>query len=181
MIELGPFEQDTARRLAAGRYGANRRGGTADRKIGPQSAEQTDLEGVGAEMAFCKWAGLWPDLEVGHRPDHDCVVRLTPPEVPGRVVRVDVKATRREAGRLLAARWKRGKPPDAYVLMVGTFPRYRVAGFAPAPELLRDENLTDLGHGPTYALPQARLLSWLGLLDILHCNAIKDGGGVIHG
>lgn len=49
------------------------------------------------------------------------------------------------------------KPCDIYVLMVGKFPVYNYRGFATGQELLVEENLGDLGHGPSYLLGQTRL------------------------
>ena len=42
--------------------------------------------------------------------------------------------------------------------MVGRIPRYRFKGFMPQRDLLKQNRLTDLGHGPTYAAAQSELL-----------------------
>jgi hypothetical protein len=51
------------------------------------------------------------------------------------------------------------KADRLFALMVGSFPVYRCAGYMAAKDLLSDEHLTDLGHGPVYAASQAELFS----------------------
>ena len=58
---------------------------------------------------------------------------------------------------MIAIASKRYEDVDVYVLMVGTFPTYSWIGWATAQELLIEDNLVDLGYGPTYALEQAAL------------------------
>jgi len=147
-VELTVAEQKLAQYLATKRHQAARKTGVKNSRIGPQSDEQTDLEGIGAELAFCKIMNIYPDLQFGERPIEDAVL----PD--GRTV--DIKTTQYKQGRLLAVPWK--KPNiDLFALMVGTFPKYRFAGMMTADELLRTERLTDLGHGEGYAATQAEL------------------------
>lgn len=150
LIELNLAEQKLAQYLAQQRYRAGRRAGIEDRQIGPQSSYETDLQGIAAEIAVAKTLNVYPDLEVGHTPDADLMTR------DGR--QLDVKATKYSTGHLLAAPWKdKGGAVDEYVLVVGKFPRYRIAGVMSRDELLRDERLKDLGHGRGYAATQAEL------------------------
>ncbi len=145
---LNKAEQKLARYLAAERHAMNRRAGAGNRRVGPQSDEQTDLEGIAAEIAFCRVMNVYPDTSLDGRPAYDAQIGLR---------RVDVKATTYQNGKLIAVPWKAENPPDAYALVVGTFPEYRVAGWLPADRLLVHERLTDLGHGPTYAAEQSEL------------------------
>lgn len=149
IITLSDGEQRIARFLARERFTRARDAGIENRRMGPQSDEQTDLEGIGAEMAYCKMVNVWPDLSYGHRPDADALL----PNGES----VDVKATRWKTGRLIVALWKRNKAPDRYVLMVGEFPTYRYAGEIEAENIMIEDNIKDLGHGPVYALPQSAL------------------------
>jgi hypothetical protein len=149
VITLNEPEQRLARYLAALRYAHNRRKGAINGRVGTQSDEVTDLEGAGAELAFCKIFNIWPDTEIGERPDHDAILK------DGR--RVDVKATRHPHGHAIAVRKKLSHPPDVYALMVGTFPTYRYAGMIPASKLLCEEKLTDFGYGATFAARQDEL------------------------
>jgi len=115
-------------------------------------AKQTDLEGVAAEIAFGRMRNLFPDLSIGPRSGG--------PDFIGRDGSgIDVKTTTYDDGQLIATPKKAGDDGvDWYVLMVGTFPGpYEFKGYASREELFLPENLTDLGHGPTYALPQSAL------------------------
>ena len=148
IITLNEAEQRLAKFIATGRTNAARSNHITDRKMGSQSNEQTDLEGIAAEIAFCKMHNVYPDLNINARPAADCVLPNG--------LSVDVKATRYDTGRLLAVRWKKTNV-DMFALMVGEFPSYRYAGAMAAVELLRDERLRDFGHGLGYAADQSEL------------------------
>jgi len=105
---------------------------------------------VGAEIAFCKLYNIYPDLTITHRSGgYDCITCSG--------AKVDVKATIYFSGKLLAVINKHKSDADIYVLMVGKFPTYTWVGWAKAGDLLSDENIIDLGYGPTYALSQDKL------------------------
>jgi len=53
-----------------------------------------------------------------------------------------------------------------YVLMIGEFPTYRLAGWAYSIVLLNDANITDLGYGPTYALNQNELTKDFSIFNL---------------
>lgn len=148
-ITLNDAEQKLATYLAKLRHAKARAAGKTDMQIGPQSSHETDLQGIGAEIAFCRMHNIYPDTEVGHTPDADCLMS------DGRTV--DVKATKHANGHLLVARWKKADAVDIYALMVGEFPCYRMAGVMPSGELLRDGRLKDFGHGKGYAASQSEL------------------------
>ena len=149
MITLNESEQKLSRFLAKMRHDQARAKGRTDKQIGPQSSEETDLEGIGAEIAFCKLFNIYPDTEIGHTPDADCILRTGE--------RVDVKATRHTNGHLLAVPWKTDAV-DLFALIIGTFPTYRLAGFMTSAELLQPTRLKDFGHGKGYAARQDELL-----------------------
>ena len=118
--------------------------------MGDQSNEETDLEGFGAELAFCKLMNIYPDLETGNNlPPYDCVSRFG--------VTIDVKTTKYPKGHLLATLKKKNNPPDKYVLMVGEFPEYQIVGEIGADEFLQDSNIGNLGKGDGFMLTQAEL------------------------
>jgi hypothetical protein len=149
IVALDAGEMTVAQVLAAMRNSVARISGVVDQKAGPQSAYQTDLDGLVAEIAFAKWRNVCPDLTVSPRVGGaDAVVKGW---------RVDVKATRHENGRLLASRTKKPEYADAYVLAVVRDNEVRFPGWATASDLLREENLTDFGYGQVYALTQQRL------------------------
>ena len=70
---LSPFEQRLVKALAKERNHTNRKNNVDDQKIGPQSAAQPDIDGVGAEIAFCKMFNLYPDLQLAEYPTHDAI------------------------------------------------------------------------------------------------------------
>lgn len=149
-MELDAGEMAVAQVLAAMRNGINRASGVANKRIGPQSDYQTDLDGLVAEIAFAKWRNVAPDLSVRPRAGSaDAVVDKA---------RVDVKSTRRKDGRLLAARGKAThNDVDIYVLAIVEDNVVNFPGWAKASDLLKDENLIDLGHGKGYAMTQEQL------------------------
>jgi len=148
-IELNETEQKLARHIAKMRYVGAREDGIQDMKVGSQSNELTDLEGIGAELAFCKIANVYPDMNVKQVKDEDCYTKNG--------YAIDVKSTTYENGRLLAVRWKKPNKVDFYALMVGKFPKYRLAGFMKSDDLINPEMVKDLGYGPVYAADQEQL------------------------
>ena len=125
--------------------------------MGPQSSQQTDLDGIAGEFAFCKAANVWPDMTIGaRRGGHDAILNG---------LSVDVKTTRCTTGHLLATTKKSTTASDIYVLVVGTVPEFRIAGWATARQLLHPDNISDFGHGPGYALHQSQLNDIADLLD----------------
>ena len=147
-ITLNEAEQRLAKFIATGRSNAARSNQITDCKMGSQSGEQTDLDGIAAEIAFCKIHNVYPDLNIIDRPAADCILHNG--------ASVDVKSTRYATGRLLAVRWKKPNV-DMFALMVGVFPSYRYAGSMTALELLSDSKLCDLGHGVGYGAMQSEL------------------------
>ena len=152
-ITLNDAEQRLARFLAQSRHKNARNRGITDAKIGDQSAWATDLEGIAAEIAFCKLKNVFPDTETNlpasDLPDADALVE--------QLGSVDVKATKVASGHLLVRPNKTGKNIDTFALMIGECPTYRYAGWITAEELLRDETLKDFGYGDTHAMTQKDL------------------------
>jgi hypothetical protein len=147
-IQLNEAEQKLARYLAKNRYEQARKLGVENKKMGPQSNEMTDLQGIGAEIAFCKMHNIYPDMNVGSTPLEDATLRDG--------TTVDVKSTVYKNGRLIVAMWK-NPAIDCYALMVGTFPNYRYAGMMSSKEMMQESRILDLGHGPVYAASQGDL------------------------
>ena len=155
MITLNDAEQRLATYIAKGRYNNARDNGVIDGKMGDQSNWQTDLEGIAAEIAFCRHMNLYPDLKIDtpdNLPVHDAISH--------KGALIDVKSTQYPNGRLLAVLGKANKRCDVYALVTGTFPTYRIVGWVTQGELFNDENIIDLGHGKGYALEQSRLRSF---------------------
>ncbi len=122
-----------------------------DAKVGDLSNVQIDEDGMIGEYAFCKKMNIFPDLIPGPRSgSYDCVFM-------GK--RVDVKSTRRENGRLLSTT-KNNDDVDVYVLAIILGNKVRFPGFALKKDLVREQNLTELGHGIGYAMNQNELKLW---------------------
>jgi hypothetical protein len=155
-VTLNAQEQAICRSLAKKRYATNRKEGTRNGKRGPQSNEQTDLEGIGAEFGFAKLFNLYPDFSIQPRTTENDEGDSRLHDGRG----VDVKATRYKTGKLIAVPWKKGNAP-LFALMIGTFPKYTFKGFMPADDLLRAERLGSLGHGPTYIADQGELVPFV--------------------
>ena len=153
-VELNKAEQLACKVIAKLRFENNRKENTKNSKIGPQSNEDTDLEGIAAEFAFCKLNNLYPDFSVFTRSSKnntDCGdVKLN------NGATVDVKSTKYPTGKLLAVPWK--KPTSTYMaLMVGSFPKYEFKGIMESEELINPKRLGNLGHGETYIARQEEL------------------------
>jgi hypothetical protein len=150
MIRLERGEQEVCEYLAKERHNNARKKGVENRKKGPQSAYETDLEGVASEMAAAKLLNVWPDLQIGEAPAHDLMVGS---------YTVDVKTTKYRTGKLIAALDKKDKSCDYYMLMLGTFPEYSLGGFCKKEKLLNEDTIINLGWGKLHALEQYELLS----------------------
>jgi hypothetical protein len=155
-VSLNPQGQAICRALPKKRHANNRKAGTRNAKRGPQSNEQTDLEGIGAEFAFAKLFNSYPDFSIQPRnadeDGGDCKLR------DGRAV--DLKATQCPTGKLIAVPWKKAGA-KLFALMTGVFPNYVFRGFMEPGELLRAERLGSLGHGPTYIAEQDELVPFV--------------------
>ena len=145
-ITLNASEIKICEWIAKNRYASNRNGGVSDKKIGPQSCEETDLEGICGEFAFCKAMNLYPDLSISPRKGGDDVL------LNGK--KMDIKTTKYKSGKLLARRSKSETPSDVYVLIVVQRPSYNIVGWCSSVDLIQDKNLIDLGYGKTYGLEQ---------------------------
>jgi len=156
-IILSDTELSICKTIAELRYANNRKFGVRNSKIGAQSDEETDFEGICAELAFCKLYNLYPDFTV--------FTRNTETDA-GDVIfngrSVDVKTTKYLTGKLLAAPWKKATG-DLFALMVGTSPTYTFKGFMKQSELLKDSRLGDLGHGLTFIAYQNELKDFMEL------------------
>ena len=129
----------------------NRKDGVADRKIGPQNGLQADQDAIIGELAFAMLHNCWPDLSLTPRSGSFDVL------LKGK--RIDVKTTRRKDGRLVATT-KTNPDVDVYVLAILDEEQVLFPGYATASELCHESRLTNLGHGPTYAMDQAALRPW---------------------
>lgn len=155
-VELTETEIRLSKHIAKSRSSGNRSEGVTNAKMGKISDEKMDLEGAASEIAFCKLFNIFPDLTISTRSSKagtdsggDCTL--------ANGLTVDVKTTTRERGRLLAPKWKKAGSVHLYALLVGSCPTYTFKGFIQDSDLLKEENLIDLGYGITYAVTQDKL------------------------
>ena len=117
------------------------------------SLYETELEGFGAEMAFCRMVGSFFNRTTNENEDYsikyDCVL----PD--GRTV--DIKNTKYTNGKLLVLFGKERFVVDMYVLMTGVFPSYIFRGWAAYTDIIDQKNIKDLGYGPNYTFEQHQL------------------------
>jgi len=102
---------------------------------------QADIDGMIGEVCFGKMFNYFVNLSA-RKADADFYTK------DGKSI--DVKSTRYKTGRLVATINKKRSPCDLYVLMVIDDEGGWYKGYVSKEELFRDENIKDLGHGPTY-------------------------------
>ena len=119
---------------AAMRHAVNQTAGVRNAKIGKQSDYITELEGACGETAFSKIHNVALDQTIHPR----------------------------SGGHLTATLKKKREDADYYVLVIGKCPNYRIAGYASADDLLKKENIGNLGSGPSYLLTQSQLQKYKG-------------------
>jgi len=165
-IRLTAEEQANAIEFGKRRHACNLN--TPDRRRSEESGESIHIEGMGAEIGFCRLVEAAPDFSIGSRSGGIDTTLLT-----GQTV--DVKQTRYQSGHLLVAPWKTDgrEAPEMYALMTGTLPTYTFRGWAWAEFVCDKKWLADLGRGMNYTLGQGDLIHELPLsYELLTvCNA----------
>lgn len=141
-VELSVGEWSVAHHIAVLRQAINREAGRVNLKAGPQDPMTTEVVGLCGELAFCRWANVYPDLSVH--------LRAGSFDARWRGWAVDVKSTRNPEGPLyLDAR----KCPDVYVLAHVDATRVTLVGWIPGPEAHR-KGLERLPQHCLYAMDE---------------------------
>ena len=122
-IELSPGELAVAQVIASLRQAVNREAGRVNLKAGPQDPMITELVGIYGELAFARYANVFPDLSVHLRAGSFDATWLG--------WSVDVKSSRSASGPLWVDSRKR---PDVYVLALVEGTTVTLAGWMPAGE-----------------------------------------------
>jgi len=147
-IKLAVDEVTVCQMLGRMRSLIARNSGVKDAKIGDQDGAEADVLGVMAEYAFAKKFNTFPDLGLTPRSGSaDGVLN-------GK--RYDIKSTTYKTGRLLST-MKVNPDVDIYVLAIVDGNEVDLVGWAKKEELIKDENIVNLGHGKGYALSQENL------------------------
>ena len=105
-VSLNFGEQVVCKTLAKQRYELARKNGRPDQQIGKQSSEQTDLEGIGGEIAASKVLNVYPSLIL--EPDSGWDIKY-------RGIKIDVKTTKYKTGKLVAKLNTRSEEVDVYM------------------------------------------------------------------
>ncbi len=150
-VILNDVEQRLVRHLAKKRIAYNKKVGAEETLYGARGSEENQIGYLGAELAFCKYMNVYPDLGWTEWRSEDCIT------YNGK--RIDVKWTDRPLGRLLVKDKEWENPPDIFVLMVGIFPSYRFAGYMPAYMMLMNHRLDERLEHPAYSARQEELLT----------------------
>lgn len=148
IIKLNETEQRLCQFLAKKRSIHNDSVGAVATTYGDLDRSHAELNSLGGELAFCKAFNLYPDLEF------DCYG--TEDAITHQGFRVDVKTTEWKNGKLMVKAIDRDNC-DLYALMIGTFPKYTVAGFSSSAELFKESNLDFSLPHPAYTMEQDRL------------------------
>lgn len=109
----------------------------------------TLLNGLGAEVAFCRAMNVYPSLDPTSHAPYDCTLHTGH--------KVDVKQSTGNCMHIKRTHADRAGKVHLYALMVGTFPAYRLAGFIRAEDALQ-ERFMDYGQDePCYTIPEREL------------------------
>jgi hypothetical protein len=151
-VTLTRLECRLAYALAEERHGKDRQDGIPDMLQGDQSRRtEYELNGAGAEIAFSKWFGIFPNLGT--------VLERGAPDYSIHGVRLDVKSNDRPQGNLLLP-WhlKRGRA-DIYIYLAGSVRRahYELVGWTTEGIAFQDKYIQDLPRGKTRIVPRADL------------------------
>ena len=150
-VVLNASELMTCRILGNLRTVASRGAGITDAQMGKQNPLDIDEMGVMAEYAFCKYHNIFLDPTIYARSGTcDCVLM-------GK--RIDIKSTNYPDGKLVAT-IKGNSDVDVFVLAIVTGNVVRFPGYITAKSFYREDNITNLGHGKTYAVDQGMLTPW---------------------
>ena len=111
--------------------------------------KRNETIGVMAELAFCKWANLYPNLDV--------VNQSATPDLIYQGWKCDIKATDLAEGQLIVPVKKKKGASDVYILGIISGNTVNFVGFATDQEIINENKIKDLGYGATYCMKQNEL------------------------
>lgn len=150
IVELNDNEMLICTQMAMMRNQIARAAGVKDKLVWTEGNKlHIETIGVMAELAFCKWANIYPELDVKNQSGTTDVIY--------KGVKCDLKATTRTDGKLLVSRTKNLESSDVYILGIVSGNTVNFAGYAHASDIMQECNLQDLGYGPTYCFTQDQL------------------------
>lgn len=143
-VHLSEAEVLLAGFLATMRQSINRQAGITNQKAGPQDPITTEQVGLYGELAFAKWANVYPDLTTH--------IRTGSADAVYKGWTVDVKSTRNLHGDLYVDA-RREKLADLYVLVHVNYASCELLGWLWSSEV---QNLTT-STGSPYIVEQRHL------------------------
>ena len=160
--ELNELEKEMGEMIAKRRYNLNRKNNVKDLAVLGKAFSNgihADIEGLWAELAFCKVAKVYPDevFRLGY------TSKRKGGDVGDAIVNnrhIEVKSTKTETGRLITM--QKNALVDSYVLLIGKEGKYRIAGAMKSSELCVPERF---GHHKLFKVPcfmatQDELIPW---------------------
>jgi hypothetical protein len=145
LIQMTEEEHRIAKYIAGCRMASCKANHVTDKQMGKQSPDQIEYDGVLSEMAVAKVMNLYPDFTTQPRhggvdlTDHDGT-------------RIDVKSTRYDDVIMCVHKDKDPNEVDIYIMTRIKDKTVEVIGYLTSPDVFKDSNLRDLGHGLTYAI-----------------------------
>jgi len=148
-IKLDKHELDLCEYIGKQRSNIARSNNVFDAKIGTQDGVDADIQGFKAEFAFAKYINVFPDF--GLSPRSGSYDGVTP-----KGFRYDIKSTKHKNGNLLST-LKVNNDIDVYILAYVDEDLVEFIGWAYKCDLIKEENIKDLGHGKGYFLSRELL------------------------
>jgi hypothetical protein len=150
IVNLTEFEYSLCTQMAVIRDASNRNNGVQDQMIDKKQGKfAIELQGLMGELAFAKWANLYPNLDV--KPQSQTT------DVVYKGWKCDIKATKHPKGRLIIPLNKTKESSDVYILGIISELSVDFVGYCLAEEVMQDANIKDLGKGPCYCLDKDQL------------------------
>ena len=150
IVELNDTEVLICTQVAMMRNQMNRAAGVKDKLVWKEGNKlRIETIGVMAELAFCKWANIYPELDVKNQSGTTDVIYQG--------WKCDIKATERADGQLMVSQWKKKESSDVYILGIIDGNSVDFSGYALTDDIMQEANLKDLGYGPTFCMAQDQL------------------------
>jgi len=151
-ISLSKPEQKIVEYIAKLRNSNKKMSNVEDKKFSDRTPLQINVEGFGAELAFCKHFNIYPDFSIHNRAgEHDY-------DYGG--ARIDVKFS--PTPFLIVPPHKKKGSADVYTLIGGQYPHYEMIGWCYEDQLMNDACFGDhFGCGNCYAIHRDKLYNFM--------------------
>ena len=148
-IELDKLEVQLCEYIGTMRSSIARSNNVKDAKMGDHDGVHGDIQGFKAEYAFAKQYNIFPDFGLSPRSG-------SADGITTKGMRYDIKSTHYKTGNLLST-LKINPDIDIYVLAYVNDNIVELIGWATKQQLIKKENIKNLGHGQGYFLSRDQL------------------------